>query len=454
MSRTFHHGPPAGTDAPRGAGGSARPPHHAGPDRRLKVFFSVGEPSGDLHAANLIRALRERRPDVECVGYGGPRMAAEGCRLHADLTALAVMWLLRALLNLHKFLALVSQADRYFRHHRPDAVVLVDYPGFNWWIARRAKAHNIPVFYYAVPQIWAWASWRVHKMRRFVDHVLCSLPFEQDWFRQHGCNATFVGHPFFDEVREQRLDQAFLDRQIRKDGPLVTMLPGSRTQEVEHNLRWFLAAARIIRQAVPDVRFAAAAFKPQQAELVRRMAASTGVPLEVYVRRTPELIELADCCMAVSGSVSLELLYHAKPTVVLYWISRFAYFVQGFFRKVKYITLVNLLSADELFPADVTPYDPNEPGADRVLFPEYLTCEDRSAQLAGHVIEWLTDDRRRHQRVIELVRLKVRVGHGGASRRAADYIVQALDEGPRAVPRPHFLPGMALASSGGFTSPS
>ncbi len=102
----------------------------------MKIFFSVGEPSADLHGANLMRAIRARRPDVEFVGYGGPLMAAAGCDLHCDLTALAVMWFLRVLLNLHKFLDLASRADRYFRHQRPDAVVLIDYPGFNWWIAQ------------------------------------------------------------------------------------------------------------------------------------------------------------------------------------------------------------------------------------------------------------------------------------------------------------------------------
>jgi lipid-A-disaccharide synthase len=415
----------------------------------VTIFFSVGEPSGDLHAANLIRALRARRPGVECVGYGGPEMSRAGCQLHADLTALAVMWLLRALLNLHKFLALVSRADRYFRHMRPDAVVLVDYPGFNWWIARRAKAHGIPVFYYAPPQIWAWASWRVKKMRRFVDHVLCSLPFEETWFRERGCNATFIGHPYFDEVWQRSLDQTFLDEQVAREGRLVTILPGSRTQEVEHNLRWFLKAAKRVHAAVPDVRFAVASFKPHQAEYARRLVAECGLPIEVYLRRTPELIELADCCMAVSGSVSLELLHHCKPTVILYHISSFAIFVQRFFRKVKYITLVNLLTADELFPDDVTPYDPDMPGAERVLFPEYLTCEDRSERLARHVIDWLADEPRRRQLVGELVKVKVRVGHGGASRRASEYILKTLGAAPPPVPRPHFLPGMRIASSGG-----
>jgi len=233
----------------------------------LRIFFSAGEPSGDLHGANLIRQLRGRCVRVEAVGYGGPHMAAAGCSLHADLTSLAVMWFARALANLPKFWGLVGRADRYFQQHRPDAVVLIDYPGFNWWIARRAKAHGIPVFYYTPPQIWAWAQWRVWKMRRLVDHVLCSLPFEEAWLRQHGCRATFVGHPFFDEVRRQEVDVAFLERMGRGPGPLVAILPGSRTQEVTHNLKWFLKAAGYVRQAVPEVRFAVAAFNQHQAEI-------------------------------------------------------------------------------------------------------------------------------------------------------------------------------------------
>ncbi len=414
----------------------------------MKIFFSVGEPSGDLHGANLIRELRQRRPDIEAVGYGGPLMAEAGCQLHEDLTALAVMWLLRVILNIHKFLNLLSRADRYFRQHRPDAVVLVDYPGFNWWIARRAKAHGIPVFYFAPPQVWAWASWRVKKMRRFVDHVLCSLPFEETWFRERGCNAVFVGHPYFDEVRRQKLDAAFVQRHQERPGQLVTILPGSRTQEVIHNLPWFLAAAAVVQQRVPGTRFAIAAFKPHQAEMARNKVREAGLDVEVFLRRTPELIHMATCCMAVSGSVSLELLYQRKPTVILYWISRLAFKVQAQFRRVKYITLVNLLTAKELFPKDCTPYDPQAPGNDRVLFPEYLTCEDRSLQIAGHVIGWLTNESKREGLVAELAKLKARVGHGGASRIAAEYILQHVVEPRMLAPQPHFLPGMKLASSG------
>jgi lipid-A-disaccharide synthase len=404
----------------------------------LKIFFSVGEPSGDLHGANLIRQLKARRPDIQCVGYGGPHMAEAGCELHADLTKLAVMWFARALLNLHKFLNLASLADRYFRHHRPDAVVLIDYPGFNWWIARRAKAHGIPVFYYTPPQIWAWAQWRVKKMRRFVDHVLCSLPFEEEWFRKRGCNATFVGHPFFDEVRRYPYDEAFIAEQTNRPGPLVAILPGSRTQEVTHNLHWFLKAAALIREQVPNVRFAIASFRPHQAEIARQLLRETGLSAEVYLGKTPELMRVAHCAMSVSGSVSLELLYHTTPTVILYWITHSAYIVQSYVRKVKYITLVNLLSTGGLECDDIEPYDPAQPDADRVLFPEYLTFEDKTTQIATHIVEWLTDPVQRAKRVEDLTRLKDDVAHGGASSRGADYILDVLAKRPAPIPRPHF----------------
>ena len=405
----------------------------------MRIFISAGEPSGDLHAANLIRATRALDPKVDFVGYGGPKMAEAGCLIQADLTALAVMWLARALLNLHKFLALLRRADRYFRRERPDAVVLVDFPGFHWWLARRAKAYGIPVYYYAPPQVWAWASWRVKKMRRFVDHVLCALPFEETWYRERGCNATFVGHPYFDEIRRQELDPVFVAEQTRKAGRLVTILPGSRSQEVTSNLRWFLAAARRIKERVPEARFAIAAFKEKHAEFARELIAESGLAIETHVGRTPELIALAECCMAVSGSVSLELLSRAKPTVVLYWVSRFAYFVQGLFRRVKYITLVNLLSSDELFPRDLSPYDPAAPGAEKVLFPEYLTCQDRTESIAKHVIEWLTDDQARGRRVTELEALKKRVAHGGASAQAAQILLSERREKTNGPGRPRFL---------------
>ena len=140
-------------------------------------------------------------------------------------------------------------------------------------------------------------------------------------------------------------------------------------------------------------------------------------------------MRLATCCMACSGSVSMELLYHAKPTVIHYRISPLAFAVQKRFRKVKYITLVNLLSTGELYPADLSPYDPAQADADKVLFPEYLTCEDKSAAVAGHVIQWLTDPAALARQIAALEALKAEVAHGGASARAAEYILRELNVG-------------------------
>lgn len=393
----------------------------------MEIFFSVGEPSGDLHGANLITALRQRIPNCRFVGFGGPRMAAVGCRLHADLTQLAIMWFASAIVRLPKFLALLWSADRYFREARPDAVVLIDYPGFNWWIARRAKARGIPVVYYGTPQLWAWASHRVRKMRKYVDHVLCKLPFEESWFRDRGCRATYVGHPYFDELRDRSLDLEFVNELGGAGGRLVTILPGSRDQEVAGNAADLLRAAQRIAGRLDHVRFAVAAFKQEQAAVVSQLAVDLDLAVDVYVGRTPELIAAADVCLACSGSVSLELLYHGKPSVIYYRVSRFGYELQRWIRRVRYITLVNLLTAGNPFtrrPAQT--YDPRDPRDAHVLMPEYLTWYDRTRDVADHAIEWLTDAAARRRIERGLTELADRLGQGGASARAADYIVDTL----------------------------
>ena len=395
------------------------------------IFFSVGEPSGDLHGANLISALKNANSDLEFTGFGGPKMQAAGCRLQFDLTQLAVMWILAVVVNIHKFFRLLKQADNYFRTERPDAVVLIDYPGFNWWIARRAKAHNIPVIYYGTPQLWAWAPWRVAKMRKFVDHVLCKLPFEEKWFQERDCNATFVGHPYFDELAERKIDEGLVaslrsPESTAQSSTLVTILPGSRNQEVVSNLPAMLRVAVAVKKRIPTTRFAIASFNMKQAIKARELLQDSGLDIEVRVNCTPELIEAADICLACSGSVSLELLYHAKPTVVYYQVSRWAYWIQDKVRIARYITLTNLLDADRISRKAGENHDPDAINAVRLPMPEYLVCEDRSAKIAARVIDWLESEELRQRKIEELKNLRDRFAHPGASQRAADYITGVL----------------------------
>jgi lipid-A-disaccharide synthase len=402
----------------------------------MRIFFSVGEPSGDLHGANLIGELR-RQAAAHFVGLGGPKMRAAGCELLADMSELAVMGLFPVLAKLPRFFGLLRQVRRSWDQSRPDAVVLIDYPGFNWHVAREAKARGIPVFYYGLPQLWAWASWRVKKVQRYVDHALCKLPFEEAWFREQGCRATYVGHPYFDELRSQQLDAHFLAACREQAGRLVTILPGSRTQEVKSNLPMLLAAAAQVRREVRGVRLAIASYSERQAALARQLVAAGPVPAEVHIGRTPELIAAADCCLAVSGSVSLELLYHARPSVIVYRVPWWLYTVVRRLMRVRYITLVNLLASDQPLASGKSPepYAAGAPGHEQVLFPEYPTWRDRSTDIAGHAIRWLTDEPERQRLIARLTSLREQVAAGGASAAAAKYIAAEL-AAPSILPLP------------------
>lgn len=373
----------------------------------MRLFFSAGEPSGDLHAANLIRAIWRREPGVDVTGFGGDQMADTGAQLVYPLCNLSFMGFRRIADHLATFLKLVRTADYSFRRQRPDALVLVDYPGFNWWLAKRAHRLGIPVVYFVPPQIWAWAAWRIRKMRRTVDHVLCALPFEYDWYTARGVNATYVGHPYFDELQRQTLDTRFLASQRERAGTVVAILPGSRTQELNENLPCFKMAAERVSRRCPDARFLIAAFNENQRRLAEAGFANSPVPVESYCGRTPEIIALARACMSVSGSVGLELLHHGLPSVVHYKVNRVLKGLAPYMLKVKWISLVNLL-------------------ADEELFPEFLTATDESERVADQIVEWLTNEHAYAAMKHRLADLRQHVAEPGACDRAADYILSQV----------------------------
>jgi len=392
----------------------------------MKIFLSVGEPSGDLHGANLIKHLSESQPNCEFVGFGGQRMKTAGCDILFDLTQLAVMFLDGLAQNIKTFLRLRKMAENYFRDNRPDAVVLIDYPGFNWWIARAAKKHGIPVCYYGVPQMWAWAPWRVRKLRRLVDLVLCKLPFEPDWFKSRGVNAHYVGHPYFDELNQRSVDESFARKTFRSNETLVTLLPGSRQKEVERNLGDLLATAERIQQLQPDTRIAVASFNEEQSEYAVQLLKEYDTEATVFHGKTPELIDRADCCIACSGSVSLELLYHTKPSVIVYRVNRLKMFLAKFVLRTKFISLPNLMWTEEIRRNTLKVYDPNEQGAEQVPMPEYLTSRQRSEDVADHVVGWLSSSDLYDEQVAKLSSLKKKYSAAGASQRAAEKILEFL----------------------------
>lgn len=392
----------------------------------MRIFLSVGEPSGDLHGSNLIRRLKEKCPDTEFVGFGGPKMEAAGCRLIYDLTSMAIMFIGEAIRNLRFFFRLVDQADDYFANHQVDAVVLIDYPGFNWWIAKKAKKRGIPVFYYGVPQMWAWAPWRVRKIRKYVDHVLCKLPFEVEWFEKRNCQATYVGHPYFDQLAKQSYDEDFLANIQQETAPLVVLLPGSRNQEVRNVLPTLLETANQIQAEKPECRIAIAAYSQEQANYASEMVREQELAVTVYCGRTPELMKSSTMCLACSGSVSLELMQHRKPTLIVYRVKRWVMAAQAILLRSKFITLVNLIHTRDIRKRTWGPFDPDANGAETVPMPEYLSVHSPASKMANRALRLLGDPIEYESHVAMLDELAVKFAKPGATARAADYIIKKL----------------------------
>ncbi|MFK8111985.1 MAG: lipid-A-disaccharide synthase [Rubripirellula sp.] len=379
------------------------------------IFFSVGEPSGDQHAARLISEIKQINPQVCLRGFGGAAMRASGCHIDCDLTQHAVVGLLEVLPKIRQFFEFADQAEEIFRAGKVDAVLLVDFPGFNWHIAKRAKKYGIPVFYYCPPQLWAWGGWRVSKMRRTVDHVLAVLPIEEQYFNDHGIPTTYVGHPFFDAVDEKPLDSQLLGRfQALTDSgqQLVAVLPGSRDHEVHRNWPLMLESIRRLHSEDPNSRFLVASYRDRQCLWCRDQlqASDQSLPIEFYVDRTSEVIEAARCAMMVSGSVSLELMARRTPAAVLYRVGRFLHSFARLVVRLDSITLPNLMSDQKVFPEMVSVGNP-EPAI------EFLTTSVRAM---------LQDEFYFQKTLTQMDSIRAQHANGGATQRAAQWICHEI----------------------------
>ena len=383
-----------------------------------QIFFSVGEPSGDQHAARMIEHIQRTNPSIRMRGFGGHHMREAGCEVDLDLTEHAVVGFVEVLPKLRQFFRFVDQAEDVFRSGNIDAVVLVDFPGFNWHIAKRAKQYNIPVYYYCPPQLWAWGGWRIRKMRRTVDHVLAVLPIEETYFSQRGIPTTYVGHPFFDAVEEMQLDESLTNRleHHRQDGEsLIAVLPGSRSHEVKSNWPLMLQAIRRLSSKYPNARFLVAAYREWQRDWCRDQMTpqDQSLPVEFFLGKTSEVIEASRCAMMVSGSVSLEMMARQTPAVVVYRIGRV---MNGFAKcmvNIDSITLPNLMGPKKVYPETLS-VGSTEPAVDFLV----------------NSVESMVDDEFYFQQTLsQLDQLRRQFAQPGASKRAADWICQAVRRG-------------------------
>jgi lipid-A-disaccharide synthase len=371
-----------------------------------RIFFSAGDPSGDLHASRLIAAWQSIDPTIDFRGFGGPQMQLAGCQIDVRLTDHAVMGFAEVLPKLRDFFRFADQAEAIFAEGQVDAVVLVDFPGFNWHIAKRAKAKGIPVYYYLPPQLWAWGGWRIGKMRRTVDCVLASLPMEVDYYRKAGMPVISVGHPFFDHVAQQTLDQQWMVDHRPVDRVHIALLPGSRSHEVRHNWPWQLAVLRRLSQTTKTpLHFSVAALKENHARWCQDQCLDLdrSVSISFSVGKTSEILAMADCALSKSGSVSLELMARGVPTAIIYRVSAPTYLIGRTLSPLRSMTLPNLIAGE-------------------ILMPEFLTVrlgETQIRQVSDAMTPWIEDPHVRAQQRTRLLDLTGRIGAPGASLRAA-----------------------------------
>ena len=319
------------------------------------VLVTAFEPSGDAHAAPLVRALRSRAPDVRIVGWGGPRMREAGCEMAGETARDGAMTLvgLRKILEVRRT---VREIRAWAAANPVDVHVPVDSPAANWHIASWMKRHGRGaaggscVVNLVAPQLWAWAPWRIRKWRRTSDAILCLLPFEEAWFRARGVRAHFVGHP----VLAHPVDEAARARagSLPQGAPRLLLLPGSRSSEVRANMPRMLEAFRAVSASRPGLAGVVMAANESLVPLVRAAARGGAWPANLHVAHgDPDAaIAWCDCALNVSGTVSLDLVHQRKPMVAVYWTAWWKVLVSSLILTMRDRLLPNIVAGRRIVP--------------------------------------------------------------------------------------------------------
>jgi lipid-A-disaccharide synthase len=352
-------------------------------DNTYRIFISAAEPSGDAHCAALITALKQSSCDIEFVGVGGPKMASAGCELLETTVGKAAM-IYNAFTQIFRFYRLIRYINLYIQTTRVDLVIVCDSPAFNFHVAKAAKKENIKTLFYVAPQLWAWAEWRIEKLRKYCDKLCCILPFEQQWFSQKGIDAVFVGNPLLDELDTKLAHYRKKYADFEPKNINLALMPGSRAAEI--NTLWVpmqKIAARL-KQKYPNVTLTAVAVDEKRKEILKSMQI-LGFRCKYAVGSVSDTARTADFAVAASGSATLQVAAMGCPMVIMYQSSRILWHLLGrWLLKTKYLSLVNILAGKELVPEFMPYFSSIEPITQNIEL--LLEDSDKLAQVSGELI--------------------------------------------------------------------
>ncbi|MDP9253463.1 MAG: lipid-A-disaccharide synthase [Verrucomicrobiota bacterium] len=374
----------------------------------MTLYFVAGEASGDEHGAALMRALRELQPDLGFIGRGGPRMkaiAGEHFINWSDAAAIVGLW--EVVKHYGYFRAQFRATLQEVAENQPDAVVLIDYPGFNLRLARalRGRSTALKIIYYISPQVWAWNRGRIRAMARSLNLMLCIFPFEAELYNQSGLRTIFVGHPMIENLGARRIDAP-------RDPNLIGLFPGSRLREVRKIFPIMLAAAHEIAQRQPGVRFAVAAASERLIAEIEQLLKRDDFPpdkIRIVAGETSLVMQQASVGIIASGSATLEAAYFRLPFVLAYKVAWLTYFAARVVVRVKYLGMPNVL-------------------ANRQIVPEFIQHRARPGAVANAVLKLMIDPAARELMISEFNAIISKLGEGDADQEAAQAILEEIGE--------------------------
>ncbi len=372
----------------------------------------AGEVSGDIHAANLVKAIKQHHPNIRFSGLGGRHLAEEGVELYADLTKLAVIGFIEVVRHFPAIRAMFNLILQKAALEQPDLVILVDYPGFNLRLAKKLKQQNIKVIYYVSPQVWAWKEKRIALIKRTVDRMIVFFDFEKTLYAQYGMHADFVGHPLIDHVTvtTSRFDML---RQLglNPDAPTIGLLPGSRTKEIETLLPIMARSAEIIHQKIPSAQFILTKAKNLSQDLITQHLTVQHLPITIVDKEFHNCVNACDVCIVASGTATLETALLEKPMVIIYKTAWLTHLLCRFLIKIQWIGLPNII-------------------ARREIVPECLQNDAESHIIADKLLALYQNPFQMESTINALKDMRAKLGGPGASHRAAQIIIDELDKKP------------------------
>lgn len=374
----------------------------------MKIMFSAGEASGDLHGAHLAQAFTKLDPSIELIGMGGNCMAKAGVRIIYDIKNLGFIGVGEILRKIPFFFRLRSFLMKTMEQEKPDVLICVDYPGFNMRLIKKAKAAGIPVVYYILPTIWAWNKSRGAVIAKYTDLAISLFPFEAKLYRNLGTNVVYAGHPLLDEVHpSMSKPDAIRHFGLVNEKKTVLLMPGSRLQEINGLLPDMLEAAKIIQQIVPDVQFILPKASTIDRVLLENMIQRAGISVTIGEDHVYDMMNISTVAIASSGTATLETALMALPTVLIYRVSKLTYVLAKLLVHVDNIGLPNIIMG-------------------RRIMPELWENDVTGKNIANTIIPILTDSKQWQKMSYDMAQVRATMGETGVIDRIAATILQFI----------------------------